>query len=332
VKLALRYDMRAPSIGAPAPALYAASVEQARWADRLGFDTVYLAEHHGADDGYCASPMVQASAIAAVTSRMEIHLSALIAVLHHPLRLAEDLATLDIISQGRLAITMGIGYRPHEYAMFGIDKAKRVALLEEIIGVLDQAWTGEPFEYRGTKVMVRPTPVRKPRPPIYIGGSSEASARRAARLGDGYLPAVPELSDIYEAECRRLGRPVPARPPKKGPLFLFVSEDPDRDWELVAPHIIYTSNSNAEWALERGVGATPYPPVRTVDDLKASRQFAVVTPDECVKLAESLGPDSELTFQPLMGGLDPEVGWRGLELFGSAVLPRLAQLGAGVAR
>jgi alkanesulfonate monooxygenase SsuD/methylene tetrahydromethanopterin reductase-like flavin-dependent oxidoreductase (luciferase family) len=223
-------------------------------------------------------------------------------------------------------MTLGLGYRPHEYAMFGIDKRKRVQLLEEIIGVLDRAWTGEPFDYHGTTVMVRPTPVRKPRPPIYIGGSSEASAIRAARLGDNYLPAVPALTDVYEAELRRLGKPIPPRPLPKGPLFLFVSDDPERDWQAVAPHVIYTSNSNAEWARERGVGATPYPPVQDVADLKASTQFAVVTPDECVQLAEKLGPDSELVFQPLMGGLDPALGWRSLELFGSDVLPRLVEL------
>jgi alkanesulfonate monooxygenase SsuD/methylene tetrahydromethanopterin reductase-like flavin-dependent oxidoreductase (luciferase family) len=326
MQLALRYDMRAPAFGASTADLYQASVEQAHWADGLGFDTVYLAEHHGAEDGYCASPMIQASAIAAVTRRMEIHLSALIAVLHNPLRLAEDLATVDIISQGRLAMTLGLGYRPHEYAMFGIDKRTRVQLLEEIIGVLDQAWTGEPFDYHGTEVMVRPTPVRKPRPPIYIGGSSEASAVRAARLGDNYLPAVPALTEVYEAELRRLGKRIPPRPLPKGPLFLFVTDDPERDWEVVAPHVIYTSNSNAEWARERGVGATPYPPVKDVADLKASPQFAVVTPDECVQLAEKLGPQSELVFQPLMGGLDPTVGWRSLELFGTDVLPRLMEL------
>lgn len=327
MELALRYDMRAPSIGAPIADLYRASIEQCAWADRLGFETVYLAEHHGADDGYCASPMIQASAVAAVTSRMQIHLSALIAVLHNPLRLAEDLATLDIISRGRLAMTLGIGYRPHEYEMFGIEKSRRVPLLEEIIGVLERAWTGEPFDYHGSTVMVRPTPFRQPRPPIYIGGSTEASARRAARLGDNYLPAVPALTEVYEAERRRLGLPVPPRPLSKGPLFLFVSEDPEKDWNVVAPHVMYTSNSNTRWALERGVGATPYRQVETVEDLKASSQFAVVTPEDCVKLAEALGYDSELVFQPLMGGLDPEITWASLTLFEAKVLPELQRLG-----
>jgi alkanesulfonate monooxygenase SsuD/methylene tetrahydromethanopterin reductase-like flavin-dependent oxidoreductase (luciferase family) len=327
MKLALRYDMRAPAFGASAPELYAASIEQCAWADGIGFETVYLAEHHGAEDGYCASPMIQAAAIAARTTRMELHFSALIAVLHHPLRLAEDLATLDIISNGRVVLTLGLGYRPHEYAMFGIDKRRRAPLLEEIIGILDQAWTGEPFDFRGTKVMIRPTPVRVPRPPIYIGGSSEASALRAARLGDNFLPATPELTAVYEAECTRLGRPLPPRPIRKGPLFLYVTDNPQRDWPVLAPHIMYTTNSNAEWAKERGVGATPYPPARDLADLQASPAFAVVTPADCVALATGLGDDVELTFQPLLGGLAPELGWRSLHLFADQVLPELVSLG-----
>jgi len=327
MRLALRYDMRAPSFGAPAPTLYSASIEQSAWADRLGFETVYLAEHHGADDGYCPSPIVQGTALAARTEHMVVHLSALIAVLHHPIRLAEDLAILDIISQGRLAITLGIGYRPHEYQLFGVDKRRRVPILEETIGILQHAWTGEPFEFRGMTIVVRPTPVQRPGPPLYIGGSTEASAVRAARLGDGYIPALDGLYEIYAEERRRLGLDVPPPQPRHGPLFLFVSEDPERDWELVAPHVLYTTNSNAEWARERGVGATPYPPAQNVDDLKASDTFAVVTPDDCVKLAVRLGDAAELVFQPLMGGLHPDIGWRSLELFAKSVLPQLQALG-----
>jgi alkanesulfonate monooxygenase SsuD/methylene tetrahydromethanopterin reductase-like flavin-dependent oxidoreductase (luciferase family) len=327
VRLALRFDMRAPDIGAPPSVLYPASVDMCEWGDRLGFETVYLAEHHGAEDGYCPAPMIQASAILARTKAMRVHFSALIAVLHDPLRLAEDLAVLDLISGGRIEMTLGIGYRPHEYEMFGIEKSKRVPILEEIIHTLEHAWTGEPFEFRGRTVMVRPTPVQQPRPPIYIGGSTEASAYRAARLGDGYLPAAPGLFEIYQEELRKLGKPVPEPPKARGPLFLFVSDDPERDWPIVAPHVIYTSRSNFEWAKERGVGSTPYPSVSTLEDVRASNQFAVVTPAECVELATSLPSDAELTFQPLMGALDPEVGWRSLHLFEESVAPRLVEAG-----
>jgi len=323
VRLALRYDMRAPAIGAPADVLYPAAVEQCAIADAAGFDTVYLAEHHGADDGYCPAPMILASAIAGRTSRMTLHFSALIAVLHDPLRLAEDLAVLDLISGGRVEMTLGIGYRNREYEMFGVTRSRRVKILEETMGVLEQAWTGEPFEYRGTTVTVRPRPVQQPRPPIYIGGSTEASALRAARYGDRFMPATPDLYAIYAEERRRLGQPVPDPPRKKGPLFLFVTRDPDKAWDVVAPHVLYTTNSNAEWARERGVGATPYPPVEDAAALKGNPQFAVVTPDDCVALVERLGPETELTLHPLMGGLDPAFGTESLELFITTVLPAL---------
>jgi alkanesulfonate monooxygenase SsuD/methylene tetrahydromethanopterin reductase-like flavin-dependent oxidoreductase (luciferase family) len=176
-------------------------------------------------------------------------------------------------------------------------------------------------------IVVRPTPVQQPRPPLYIGGSSEASARRAARIGDGYIPATDGLYEFYADERRRLGRDVPPPAPRHGPLFLFVTDDPERAWHSVGPHVLYTTNSNAEWAKERGVGATPYPPAETVDDLKTSDAFAVVTPEQCVDLAVNLGDDAELWFQPLMGGLPPEIGWSSLELFADAVLPQLQARG-----
>ena len=225
-------------------------------------------------------------------------------MLHHPLRLAEDLAVLDLISGGRVEATLGIGYRPHEYEMMGVKKSRRVPILEETIWVLEQAWTGEPFEFRGVTVVVRPTPVQKPRPPLYIGGSSEASALPRRSPGRQLLPGGSGSARDLRGRARAARAPrAAACRRRRGPLFLFVSDDPDRDWPVVAPHVMYTSNSNATWALERGVGSTPYPLAETVADLQASPQFAVVTPDECFALAERLGPEGELVFQPLMGGL-----------------------------
>jgi alkanesulfonate monooxygenase SsuD/methylene tetrahydromethanopterin reductase-like flavin-dependent oxidoreductase (luciferase family) len=331
MRLALRYDMRAPAFGAPAAELYPAAVEQCAIADAAGFDTVFLAEHHAAEDGYCPSPIVLASAMVARTKRMTVHFSAIIAVLHNPLRLAEDLAVLDLISGGRVEMTLGIGYRLHEYELFGVQKSKRVPIFEETIQIMERAWSGEPFEYRGITTQILPTPVQKPRPPIYIGGSTEAAALRAAKYGDDFMPATPALYEVYTAERRRLGKPVGKGPGPKGPLFLFVTRDPERSWEIVGPHVMYTSNSNAEWAKERGVGATPYPPIENIEEMKDNKSFAVVTPEDCVELLTELGPDAEVTLHPLMGGLAPAVGTASLELFIAEVLPELEQRGVWVA-
>ena len=327
MKLGLRYDMRAPSFGAAPEELYRASVEQVRWADGLGFSTVYLAEHHGAEDGYCPAPLIQGTAMMAVSRHTHVHFSALLAVLHDPIQLAEQLAILDLLSHGRVEATLGLGYRPHEYRMFGVEQRRRVRVLESTIGILRTAWTGEPFEYRGEQVVVRPRPFRPGGPPLYIGGSAEASAFRAARLGDGYFPAMPGLWEIYAAECVRLGRAPGPMPPGKGPLFLHIAHDTDAAWQQVAPHVLYTARMNAEWAKERGVGATPYPAAASVDDLKAHDRFQVLTPSECIEYALSLGEDAEIALQPLMGGLPPEIGWASLRLFESDVLPALVEAG-----
>lgn len=331
MKLALRYDMRNPAFGAPAAELYGASVAQCAWADPLGFSTVYLAEHHGADDGYCPAPIVQASAMMAVTKRLHVHFSALLAPLHDPLRLAEDLAILDVMSRGRVEVTLGLGYRPHEYRMFGVQRRDRVARFEEAVWVMRAAWTGEPFNYRGEQVTVLPKPSRPGGPPLYVGGSAEASVQRAARLGDGYFPAMGGLYKQYLAECERLGRDPGPKPPRPGPLFLHISDDPERDWPIVAPHVMYTAAANAAWAAERGVGGTPYPAATTIDELKVHPGFQVLAPDDAVAYIDRLGPDVEVQFQPLMGGLPTDRGWASLELFASAVLPRLAHRPEGEA-
>ena len=201
IRLALRYDMRAPAFGAPAADLYPAAVEQCAIADGAGFDTVFLAEHHGAEDGYL--PVTDRAGLGDDGPHEADDGALLGAAPGAPQPDAcwpRTSPCSTSISGGRVELTLGIGYRLHEYEMFGVEKSKRVKILEETIGILERAWSGEPFEYEGMTVQILPTPVQKPRPPIYIGGSTEASAIRAARYGDDFMPATPQLYDVYAAE------------------------------------------------------------------------------------------------------------------------------------
>jgi alkanesulfonate monooxygenase SsuD/methylene tetrahydromethanopterin reductase-like flavin-dependent oxidoreductase (luciferase family) len=327
MELNLRYDMNSPPFGTPHPVMYRTAIEQAAWADRLGFNQVFLAEHHGAEHGYCPSSMVQAAAIFGATEQILVHLSALVVTLHDPIRLAEDLAVLDNISNGRIVFTAGMGYRPHEFEMFGRDQSKRLAILNETMAVLKQAWTGEPFDYQGRTVRVTPKPVQAGGPKIYMGGSTEKSAIRAAKAGYQYFPGHPSLFELYKAERTAAGFPPPEPLLTPGPSFLYVSEDPDRDWPLVGPHVAYATNTYAEWAKERGTGDTRYKAAVDLDALRAMPNIKVVTPDECYALIKDLGPQSQLTFHALLGGIDPEVSWRSLRLFEKAVHPRLVAEG-----
>lgn len=327
MELNLRYDMNRPNFGAPHTALYRAAIDQSVWADGLGFKQVYLAEHHGAEGGYCPSSMVQAASILGATKNILVHLSALVVTMHDPLRLAEDLAVLDLLSDGRLVFTAGMGYRPHEFEMFGKEMSKRLALQTEALDTCAKAWTGEPFEYQGRIVLVTPKPVTPGGPKIYMGGSTEKSALRAARKGYQYFPGHPDLFEIYKTEREICGFPPPEELVKPSASFLYVSDDPDRDWPILAPHIAYAFNTYAEWSKERGEGATRYSAAETVEELKKMPNIKVVTPDECIAYAKKLGNGAQLTFHALLGGLDPDVSWRGLRLFERAVLPGLIEAG-----
>ena len=166
MEFTLSFDLRAPDFGAPARELYAAALDQCAWADDLGFDTIGIAEHHATDDGYLPSPLVFAAAAAARTRRITLRPSVLLAPLYEPVKLAEDAAVVQLLSAGRLVLAIGAGYRPAEFAMFGVRREHRRRLYEEAIEVLRRAWTGEPFEYRGRPVRV--TPVPDPPPPTWF--------------------------------------------------------------------------------------------------------------------------------------------------------------------
>jgi len=197
--LVIKYDMRAPSFSVGRQKLYQAAIEQCSWADRHGFGTLMLAEHHGVDDGYLPSPIVLAAAVAAVTTKIRLRIQALILPFHDPLRLAEDLAVLDIISGGRAEITAAGGYLAGEFAMFDKALKDRGRLVEESIVTLRQAWTGESFSFRGRKAQITPMPLQSPLP-IALGGASIAAARRAARIADAFIPAIPELRPSRASE------------------------------------------------------------------------------------------------------------------------------------
>ncbi|HEX4245546.1 MAG TPA: LLM class flavin-dependent oxidoreductase [Acidimicrobiales bacterium] len=315
--LTLLYDMRAPDSGAPADALYRAAVEQCAWADTRGFTGVTLTEHHATSDGYLPSPMILGAAVAGSTQNLLIRLSLVLLPLYHPLRAAEDLAVLDLISGGRLRLTVGLGYRPEEYEQLGVVMRQRPSLMEEAVETLKSAWTGEPFEYRGRTVRVLPRPAQRPRPLIAMGGASPASARRAARIADDYQPLSPKLYDLYLAELAALGRAAPQRGPAGAGTYLFVSEDPDRDWARIAPHAVHDNNEYASWI---GTRTGAFSSTTGADELRRTGPYRVVTPDECLAIAAA---EDTVAFKPLVGGLDPEIGWEGLHLFADKVLPHL---------
>ena len=236
--LRLSFDLRRPEfVTASAAELAATMLDICSWADGLGFDLTYFAEHHGAEDGYLPSPLIALAAAAGRTSRMKLR-PIVLARLYHPLRLAEDIAVADLLSGGRMSPVFAAGYRRPEFDMFGVGPSERRRRVVEAVEVCRLAWTGGPFEFRGHTVTVRPRPAQGPAVPITLGGAVEASARRAAHIADGFDPAEPRAWDFYRDECLKLGRdPGPAAP--RGPSFLYVTHDTEATWAAIGPNLLH---------------------------------------------------------------------------------------------
>lgn len=323
----LRFDLRNPSFaGVDAAERYREALEMAAWADRLGFVMCVLSEHHGSDDGYCPSPVVMASAIAARTTAMRIQLAALVASFHDPLRLAEDLAVLDLVSGGRLDVVVTNGYVDSEFAMFDRPLSERVARTEEAVAVLRAAWSGKPFAYRGRTVRVTPAPCQDGGPPLQLGGSTAAAARRAARLGLRFFPSSGDVWPAYRSAVVDLGGDDPGPYLGGDTSFFHLAEDVDAGWDAIAPYAMHEVNAYGAWQEAAGVDGRDvggYSTAASADALRATGQYRVLTPDALAKELRDGGPFAFALFHPMMGGIPPALAWSSLDLFEREVLPQL---------
>lgn len=314
--------------GASSRSLYGVGLEQARWCDARGLTEIQVSEHHGFDQ--LPSPLTFSAALAAVTKAARIRVGALLLPLHDPVRIAEDLIVADLVSEGRMELVVGLGYVREEYGMFGTSAATRGQDADEKLPVLIDCLEGREFAYRGRHGKVLPRPWQDPRPPVLVGGGVKASARRAARFGDGFEPtsnAGAGLRDFYLAECERLGRPRGVVMPSTTPTFVHIAEDPERDWAMIGPGLLHEINLHMKWAAEAGNPSIGYPtayqPLTDVSVARRWEQFAVLTPEQCIDLARSLPDGAALMMKPLRTAPDIDLGWASLELFVDKVLPHV---------
>jgi probable F420-dependent oxidoreductase len=193
-------------------------IAEAQLAEASGFDACFFGEHHQDKDGFLPSPLIVATAVAAQTRRLCVGTSVILLPLHHPVRLAEDVITLDIVSKGRIILGVGIGYQATDFQAFAVPMEDRVALFEEGVEIIRQCWRGEPFSFRGAhytleNVQIRPRPFQTPAPPLWIGASVPPAVRRAGRLGDAFvatpsttLASTVRLVDTYRQAALDAGR------------------------------------------------------------------------------------------------------------------------------
>ncbi|MGH2675439.1 MAG: LLM class flavin-dependent oxidoreductase [Actinomycetota bacterium] len=313
-------------------------VELSRLAETLGFDSVWVSEHHGSGDGYLPSLLPMLAGIATATDRVLLGTGVMLTPFHHPLRLAEDAATVDLLSGGRLILGLGLGWREEEFRMFDVPIRERVPRTSETVEILRKAWTGDRFSHEGRvyrldRVKVTPPAAREEGPPIYLGGFVEEAVRRAGRLGDGYIRS---RGGLEHARAAMAWAEDGARAAGRGPHTLgfaqlhnaFVWEDGDA-WEAVRPGVTHQLGVYDTW---RDGADTP-----ENDSLEPAPQdeelLRKLTPagdhHEVVRALrpwiDAFGDRDEfhLVVRLHYPGMDIETAGRAVELFGTEVLPAL---------
>lgn len=318
----IQFDMRrSPRCPDTSRERYQACLEMVRWADQNRVDVVGFSEHHNTEDGFLSSPLMMAMGAAQVSERIGISVSALLLPLHDPIRVAEDIAVLDLVSHGRFMAVVGLGYREAEYRTMGVDWSRRGKVMDEKLALVLDALSGEPFEVNGEPMRLHPAPERPARSLLFLGGNSPAAARRAARFGLLFAPPIddPALEEIYMNECEVVGFKNGAVLFPNEPSLIQISEDPDRDWEEIGDFLLHDALAYGDWKhpTRRAYAESS---ATNLQELREEGKYAILTPGEALERIHARG---SLNLSPLCGGLPLEYGWKSLKLFASQVAPQL---------
>jgi alkanesulfonate monooxygenase SsuD/methylene tetrahydromethanopterin reductase-like flavin-dependent oxidoreductase (luciferase family) len=270
MRFGLVYDFRNPAQWRkPWAEVYEGLLEQIAFADSLGYDSIWLTEHHFVEDGYTPSPVPLMAAIAARTKRVQIATDILILPLYHPVKLAEDIATIDVLSNGRVMLGVGSGYRDEEFAAFGTSRKERPSRMEEGVAILRGCWEEGPFSfvgrhYRLNAIDVVPKPLQEPHTPLWMAATAAPAARRAARLGLNLLPQADRTGgyDAWVDELEKRDRDP--RDYRVGLIKSWFITDEGRDdplWQVVRERERYRGSTYAPWIaagyVRPGAGAVP---------------------------------------------------------------------------
>lgn len=307
--------------------LYANNIAQIAHAESIGFDSVWLTEHHFCDDGYTPSPMVIASAIGSATERTRIGTNLMLLPIHDPVRMAEDAATLSLLTKGRFDLGVGIGYRQLEFDQFQRKLNHRPSLIEEGIEIIRQAWTGEAVDFSGKRFTVNnlaitPAPVTKPA--LLLGGMAPPAIDRAARIADGFLSTGGIGLDDYCEALERNGKSAADGNIVLG-CWAIIAEDPEKEAANLGDHILYQANEYIKWGAFGPPDETPLFPDANAAITNGLYELwdAEQAVTELKKLISTYPQISDIHFWAQFPGESTASGTARLEYIAKNVLPHL---------
>lgn len=339
--IGILFSFRNPAFNrVPWTSTYADELELAAAAEELGYDHVWLSEHHFVDDGYSPSLLPIAAAIAARTTRIRIGTYVMLLPLHNPVRLAEDAATVDVISGGRFDLGLGLGYRRGEFTGLGVPSSERAARFQEALPVIQRLLAGETVTLDGRfnqfeDVRITPPPAQR-NLPIWVGARGDRALTRAAQLGC-HLASIgaPGHRERYLAALAACGRR--AEDHHIGQLaVVHVAESAAQAWRECGRSVHHVVREYQAWAEESGdesgdaLATMAVPPA---EDFMAGRVAEVMgrpamigDPEQVYRGLRAfleVTPASHLVLMMALPGMDPERTRNSMALFAREVMPRL---------
>jgi alkanesulfonate monooxygenase SsuD/methylene tetrahydromethanopterin reductase-like flavin-dependent oxidoreductase (luciferase family) len=320
--------------------LYRTHLDLIADSEAMGYDYAWLTEHHFVDDGYSPSLLPIAAAIAARTTRLRIGTFLVLLPLHNPVRIAEDAATVDLISNGRFELGVGNGYRPKEFEDQGISHTERGARLQEGIDVVQRLLSGQSVTLDGKfnklkDIQIMPPPVQRPHPPLWMGAIAPKAIERAARMGLNFQAVGSTMLDkMYDEALIKYGR-KPENYNIAQMQAIYVAPSREQAWEQAAKPLHYMATCYAQWFAE----AADLPGddkamegIPSVDEMIRKQDFnffgekAIVgTPKDAIEMIDDYRKRGRLTHMvcaTAFPGLAPHLIRDSMALFARAVMPR----------
>jgi probable F420-dependent oxidoreductase len=343
MKFGMLVNTQDPPDGRNIARLYQEILREAELAEQVGFDSIFVPEHHMLPDGYLPAPQVLLGAIAARTNRIRLGTSILQLPEWHAINVAEAWAVLDNISQGRSILGVGLGLVEDEFRLFGREVKDGPELFEEQIEIIRRAWTQDSFSFSGRfynfdQVSITPRVLQKPHPPIWVGAMSEPALRRAGRVGSGWISdplhhfqVLKSWAEIYRKQAKASGNAAEVVIMR---AFMLTEDraEIERIWwpPLRTSHLFYKNLG----FFESGRFNTQWEPwVRTVTDEEwsfdrvAPNRMIAGTPDEVIdeiqRYRDQMGCEYMILYLRHPTGPSHEHVMRAIELFGDKVLPRV---------